>query len=422
MALKMTQQRQLNKYGVEALDYIHASKLLSKYISRKATRSAGTGANYKAKLTEFGYFIYSKVNSRESLDTTIAKIAKGEIDALDLLADYTAYLTAHKAKANTLRAKVKLARRFLKFNGANIDLENFHEQVALPQRERPEFKAVDKSEIVELLSACKSQRLKSVIMFVAVTGARITEACSVRLSDIDLKNHTVTFRAENTKTRTERTRYITNELAKQIELWLKTKYAPHRVYHSGEGSRVTPEQHGDDLVFAYWNKKGNPTAQGLSEAVRQEFDALTNLLNVKMHNGRREITFHRFRAFAKSAISDLGYSDFSEWHIGHSASTYYRKPEAERFALFKKLELYLTFLDVTAMDATQRDLQSQVEQLQNQLKDKTMRDAELQEAHASAAHAEYKNRLLREFLIEIAKKTKTQVPPELLKDDGKYEV
>ena len=36
-------------------------------------------------------------------------------------------------------------------------------------------------------------------------------------------------------------------------------------------------------------------------------------------NGRRrQITFHSFRRFVKTTISDLGYADCSEYFIGHS--------------------------------------------------------------------------------------------------------
>ena len=43
-------------------------------------------------------------------------------------------------------------------------------------------------------------------------------------------------------------------------------------------------------------------------------------------NGKhRQITLHSFRRAVKSMISDLGYQDYSEWFIGHSGSTYYRK-------------------------------------------------------------------------------------------------
>ncbi|MFL6327558.1 MAG: hypothetical protein ACJ71I_08800, partial [Nitrososphaeraceae archaeon] len=61
----------------------------------------------------------------------------------------------------------------------------------------------------------------------------------------------------------------------------------------------------------------------------------TNLLQIPYRSGkgnredgslrRRRITFHSFRRFVKTTISDLGYSDFSEWFIGHSGSTYWSK-------------------------------------------------------------------------------------------------
>ena len=40
---------------------------------------------------------------------------------------------------------------------------------------------------------------------------------------------------------------------------------------------------------------------------------------------RRKITLNSFRRFVKTTISDLGYSDYSEWFIGDSSSTYWRK-------------------------------------------------------------------------------------------------
>ena len=42
---------------------------------------------------------------------------------------------------------------------------------------------------------------------------------------------------------------------------------------------------------------------------------------------RRKITLHSFRRFVKTTISDLGYSDYSEWFIDHSGSTYWRKKD-----------------------------------------------------------------------------------------------
>ncbi len=43
-------------------------------------------------------------------------------------------------------------------------------------------------------------------------------------------------------------------------------------------------------------------------------------------NERRQITFHSFRRFVKTTISDLGYMDYSEYFIGHSGSTMICQP------------------------------------------------------------------------------------------------
>ena len=39
----------------------------------------------------------------------------------------------------------------------------------------------------------------------------------------------------------------------------------------------------------------------------------------------QKITLHSFRRDVKITIADLGYSDYSDWFIGHSGSTYWRK-------------------------------------------------------------------------------------------------
>lgn len=61
---------------------------------------------------------------------------------------------------------------------------------------------------------------------------------------------------------------------------------------------------------------------------------------------RRKITLYSFRRFVKSTISDLGYTDYSEFFIGHSGSTYWRKKDNEKAEIFQKIEPYLTFLNI----------------------------------------------------------------------------
>lgn len=85
-----------------------------------------------------------------------------------------------------------------------------------------------------------------------------------------------------------------------------------------------------------------------------------------MHHKRRCITLHSFRRFVKSTITDLGYHDFSEYFIGHSGSTYYRKTEKEIIEIFRKIEPHLTYLDYPTLEQKGADVQAKVEHLENE--------------------------------------------------------
>jgi hypothetical protein len=79
---------------------------------------------------------------------------------------------------------------------------------------------------------------------------------------------------------------------------------------------------------------------------------------------RRQITLHSFRRFVKTTISDLGYADYSEYFIGHSGSTYWRKKDSEKAEIFRKIEPYLTFLNIHQLERQGADIQSKVEELE----------------------------------------------------------
>lgn len=79
---------------------------------------------------------------------------------------------------------------------------------------------------------------------------------------------------------------------------------------------------------------------------------------------RRQITFHSFRRFVKTTISDLGYADYSEYFIGHSGSTYWRKKESEKAETFQKIEPYITFLNIHQLERQGADILSKVNELE----------------------------------------------------------
>jgi hypothetical protein len=79
---------------------------------------------------------------------------------------------------------------------------------------------------------------------------------------------------------------------------------------------------------------------------------------------RKQINLHSFRRFVKTTISDLGYADFSEWFIVHSGSTYWTKKDIEKAEIFRKIEPYLTFLNIPQLERQGADMQSRVDELE----------------------------------------------------------
>jgi hypothetical protein len=63
----------------------------------------------------------------------------------------------------------------------------------------------------------------------------------------------------------------------------------------------------------------------------------------------------------------LGYQDYSEWFIGHAGSTYYRKTEAEKLQIFKKVEPYLTYLDYSELEAHGADIETKLSEKDSEI-------------------------------------------------------
>jgi hypothetical protein len=156
---------------------------------------------------------------------------------------------------------------------------------------------------------------------------------------------------------------------------LDYKYRTRRVCYQDKrnGKLVTeyrtPEKKDFVLVFAVSQDKKRPNPGYLYDDLGISFGKTLDRMNrgdrEEGSNGRRrEITLHSFRRFVKTTISDLGYSDYSEWFFGHSGSTYWRKKESEKAELFKKIEPYLTFLNIHQLERQGADIQTKVEELE----------------------------------------------------------
>ena len=82
-------------------------------------------------------------------------------------------------------------------------------------------------------------------MLLAATGMRAVEALNIRIKDIDFDNKpaTIYVRGENTKTKTDRIIFLTEEVTNQLNAWLKYKHRTRRVcYQDKDDDRETRKQ------------------------------------------------------------------------------------------------------------------------------------------------------------------------------------
>lgn len=355
------------------------SKSIKQYVKAIMDSNKRTGYEYLRRLEFFETFVED--NYKISVDELIENNGN-KINIYNLLSSYVSYLvnSGHSISNLTLKQRVITVKNFLEYHDIEISPRKFKLKVKFPKVVQKYKEALSKADIQKILESCRSIKLKTYVLFLAATGTRATEACSIRLMDIDFEHSKVHIRGEFTKTKVDRYVYLTTELIDQLRLWIGYKYRERRRYLTEDRKNIffKPKEHDTDLIFSssVSLEEQQQTADymyvklhSLYTAYCVEFNSLVDQLKIGYEDNnkrRRKITLHSFRRFVKTTISDLGYQDFSDFYIGHAQSTYWRKPESEKFQLFKILESSLTYLDQTGLEKKHADLQTRLETMEHE--------------------------------------------------------
>jgi integrase len=355
-----------------------SSPAFEKYIGSLATMSESTSKTYRRRLYPFVDYIEKVLKS--SPDILVADIRSQKQDPYDVLSSYLSYVKKElKVSDNYLRDLMVTTRAFLEFHKIFFNERQLRATIRMPKPVRRNKEPIDKNDVITILQNIHDPSLKLYALMLASTGMRAKEALSLRLRNLDLESDPgkIHIEAEFTKTRTDRFVFMTNELKKAVQGYLKHKYAPKIMRLVDEKTKTRKrtrfqlQQSPEDLLFAPYNleEKREPHINTLYVYSTVKLNRIIDEIGTwrrERHSGFREVTRHTFRRFVKSTISDLGYADFSEWYIGHIASTYYRKKEAEKVEIFRKIEPYLTFLDVGALEAKGADMATRVDQMREE--------------------------------------------------------
>jgi integrase len=355
---------------------LNYNSAIAAYIRNIRTMNKSTAEEYLSRLNNFENFVAKEYDSCLTINDLIAKIKKAMLDPYDIINGYAAYLRKCNITTSTLRQRIVTVKNFLEYCDVDITPRKFKLKVKLPKVVRKKKEALSKDDIVEILNVCDNIRLRTYVMLLAATGMRAVEALSIRIRDLDFDSNpaTVFVRGEYTKTKVDRIVFLTEEVTLQLKSWLDYKYRTRRVCYQDKlkGKTITeyrtPDKINTDLVFAVYQDKKTPNPDYLYDDLGKSFaKTLDRSRKGNMEDGslrRRQITLHSFRRFVKTTISDLGYADFSEWFIGHSGSTYWTKKDSEKAEIFRKIEPYLTFLNIPQLERQGADIQSKVGELE----------------------------------------------------------
>jgi hypothetical protein len=168
--------RRLKLYTLAEVRHCETSKTIMKYIKAKTIQDKNTGMTYKTRMQSFAQFVYRCYN-KTPIDNFLEQIKAGKYDPYDILAEYSGFLknerpnTKSKLTANVIRARVKTARKFFRFNKILVTVEDFNELVPLPRKEQPPKEGIDKSKVASI-------QLKTTLHVMASNGPRPLQVLS----------------------------------------------------------------------------------------------------------------------------------------------------------------------------------------------------------------------------------------------------
>ncbi len=330
--------------------------LARKFLSAIGRNSKSSESSYAVALSHFQNLLDNKA---QTLSSIVKALLSNEINVYDLLDDFVTFLMEKKNSNDSngkisfksIQAYMAAIRSYLQYNKIDIIPYRFKHQVKMPKVIRRDEESIDAADIREILLHTTSRRLKPYELGLGSGGMRTIELASIRLCDLDLENNTINIRGEFTKTKEARYTFISDEAVKFLNEWITWKYRPRRTATNHKA--IAPMRNDEDLVFAI----GEDTdPHSIYEKMRLEFNKVLVVVNKGSRKDgaqRRKITLNSLRRFAKTTVSDLVSTDYSEWFIGHAKSSYWTKKPFEKLEIYKsKCMKYLSFLDYTTLEAT----------------------------------------------------------------------
>ena len=340
---------------------------VQQFLSSKERDSVYYNRGYKTSLAYLYQFLNVKYNNL-TLETIVDSINSDNIDVYRFLDEFVTFLSQPKSLSqSTINQYLTCTKSYFQYHDVDIVPYKFKKRVVLPKIPREDEAAIDQKDIRTILLQCHNRRLKTYLLVLASSGVRATEACAIRVRDCNFNESPTKLhiRAEYTKTKRSRDIYISDEASRYLKEWIE-----YRFRIDLNKTKKLDEKIDDCLVFQVHEvKKRKVTPRSIYVKLLLQFHAVLDAVDFGQRKDnishRRKITLHSFRRFVKTTIADtLAGSDYSEWFLGHTKSSYYVSKPAVRAEIYaNKCMKYLTFLEYSTLEASGKSLEARIEEI-----------------------------------------------------------
>jgi integrase len=346
---------------------------VQQFLSSKARGSIYGNIGYKTSLAYLHQFLNSKYSSM-TLETIIDSFEFKTIDVYKFLDQFVSFLEEKNQTKNlsksTIHQYMTGVKSYIQYHDIDIVPYKYKRRVTLPKILRDDELPIDQDDIRTILNQCRNYRLKAYLLVLASSGARALEACALRIRDIkfDTTPTQIHIRKEYSKTKRSRDIFISDEASRYLKDLIKQRFGI-----DFNNAKKIDEQLGNFLVFQVQEitkRQVNPRVT-YTKFVEQFHKVLDSVNLAKRKDGnpaRRQITLHSFRRFVKTTIADSpAGSEYSEWFLGHTKSSYWvKKPEARASIYKEHCMRHLTFLDYSTLKAIGKTMEAKVSRIEKE--------------------------------------------------------
>lgn len=346
---------------------------VERFLSSLKRNSLNTSNGYKTPIAYFHEFLLSNYN--QTADSILQMLVNNEIDVYSLLDEFISFVQTKQVNPSSINQYITGVRSFLSYYDVDIVPAKFKRRVRIPKVYHEEEEPIDAKDIRQLLLNCHNRRLKAFILVLASSGLRASEACAIRFCDIDftVRPTRIHVRKEYAKTRVSRDVWISDEATKFVQDWLAFKFGDSilTIIDTNSSVDINIDRNkskknllSQSLIFQVQLSNHHVTPKSLYVKILIQYQKLLQIAGFgerKEGMTRRKITFHSFRRFTKTILSDNVGKEYSEWYLGHAKSGYYvSKPEVRAATYAEKAMKYLTFLDYSTLEDRGKSIEAKM--------------------------------------------------------------